>query len=183
MIPSRLLFPCSLLFGLVGCKDGVLTHIEVEGSATVTLEGASILEVIAGDLGFDDFVSMDITSEEELANQGVEPGDIKDVQLVLFELEATDPAGADLSFIDAMAVGVQAPGLAAATIASANDFPDGQSLVSFDLLGVDLTDYATSESMTLTTDVTGQRPDERTTVEARYILDVGVTLQGATRRR
>ena len=37
--------------------------------------------------------------------------------------------------------------------------------------------------MTLTTDVEGQRPDQDTVVEARYVIEVGVTLKGATRKR
>ena len=52
-------------------------------------------------------------------------------------------------------------------------------MVQFNLSDVDLTEYLVSESMTLTTDVTGHQPEDDTTVVARVVLDVGVTLQGA----
>lgn len=164
---------------LTACKDGVLTRIDVDGSAQTTVPGGSILTDLVGSLGFDGFTAMDITSAEELENQGVQPGDIKDVRLVTFELEAIDPSGADLSFIDEMTVSVAGPGLPTQVIASATDFPEGDAFVAFEIEDVDLTEYVVSESMTLTTDVTGNQPPDDTTVEARYLLDVGVTLQGA----
>ncbi len=183
---SRALTTAALLpawMGLTACKDGVLTRIDVDGSATSTVQGGNILTELVGTLGFSSFTAMDITSAEELQNQGVEPGDIKDVRLISFELEAIDPSGADLAFIESMAVDVEAPDLEQVQIASATDFPAGVALVEFDIEDIDLTEYVVSESMTLTTDVTGNQPPEDTTVEARYLLEVGVTLQGATNAR
>ena len=48
-----------------------------------------------------------------------------------------------------------------------------------DLEDVDLTDYVVSQSLTIRTDVSGRRPEDETTVEARFALRVGVTSQGA----
>lgn len=168
---------------LAGCKGTVLTRIDIDGAATTTVQGATLLEQLVGDLGFDDFVSMNLVESEELANQGVEPGDIEEARLVSFELEAVDPVGADLSFIDEMTLTVESPDLDTVQVAAADAFPEGEALVAFAVSDVDLTDYIVSESMTLGTDVTGQRPDDTTTVEARYVIEVGVTLQGATRKR
>ena len=161
----------ALALPAMGC-GGVLTRIDIDGSAQTEIEGASLVEVLAEDLGFGELVSMDLTQAEELQNQGVEPGDIKEARLVSFELEAIEPADADLSFLDAMTLLVSAPGL-----------PQGEALVVFDLEEVDLTEYIVSESMTLTTDVSGQRPDRATRIEARYVVEVGVTVKGATRKR
>jgi len=180
-LPIAALLPA--LVGLTACKDGVLTRIDVDGSATTTVSGGNILTELVGSLGFSSFTAMDITSAEELQNQGVEPGDIKDVRLISFELEAIDPSNADLAFIESMSVDVEAPGLDQIQIASASDFPPGVGLVEFDIDDVDLTEYVVSESMTLTTDVSGNQPPEDTTVEARYLLEVGVTLQGANNAR
>lgn len=178
----RLAMP--LLFAVLpACKDGVLTTITIEDSAITEVEGATILETLVGDLGFESFVSMNLVESEELQNQGVEPGDIKNARLVAFELEAMSPSGADLAFIDDMAILISAPGLSEETLASADDFPEGEALVVFDVEDVDLTDYIVSESLTLSTDVTGHRPDETTIVEARYVIDVGVTLQGVKNNR
>jgi hypothetical protein len=172
-----------LLSVLPACKDGVLTTIDIEDSAITEVEGATILETLVGDLGFESFVSMNLVESEELQNQGVEPGDIKNARLVEFELEAMSPSGADLSFIEEMAILVESPGLPEETLASADAFPEGQALVVFDVQDVDLTDYIVSESLTLSTDVTGRRPDETTIVEARYRIEVGVTLQGVKNNR
>ncbi|MCK6519892.1 hypothetical protein L6R49_00475 [Myxococcota bacterium] len=159
--------------------DGALAHIDVEAGATTVVEGATLLEQLAGDMGFGDFVSMDLTAEDELANQGVGPGDIQDVRLIEFALTVTSPQGGDLSWLESMSLYVEAPGVERALIASADDFPEGVGSVSFDLYDVDLTPYAVSEEMTLATEVSGRRPDEDTTVRADVVLDVGVTGQGA----
>jgi hypothetical protein len=159
--------------------DGSLLTIDVKENAKTTVAKGTLVEVLVSDLGFGDFVSMDLTASEELRNQGVAPGDVEDVRLTLFELEATEPDGADLSFLTSMEVWVEAEGLEARMIASANAFPEGESLVSFTLEDVDLTDYVASQAMTITTEVEGRRPEVDTTVVARLEVAVGVTRQGA----
>lgn len=164
---------------LLGCSK--LLTVQIEGTATTEVEGASLLEDLIGDLGFDSLVSMDITEAEELANQGVEPGDLVSVRLVGFDLEITE-GDPDLSFIDAMAVSVTAPDLDEVEIAVQDEFPEGQALVEMELLDVDMVDYAVSQSMTLTTSVEASRPSEDSVIEARYVLEVEATLQGAARQ-
>ncbi len=161
----------------------MLTRIDVEGDAETTVEGSGLLGELLGELGFEGFASMDIASSEELQNQGVEPGDIKDARLVSFELEVLDPEEGDLSFLSQLSVSVSAPDLPQVLLASQVAFPEGTTLVPFDVEDVDLTDYVTSRSLTLTTEATGEPPTEDTTIVARYLIDVGVTLQGATRKR
>ena len=172
-----------LLGGLLACNDTVLTTIDIEDSAVTEIEGATILETLVGDLGFESFVSMNIVESEELQNQGVAPGDIKNARLASFELEAVSPSDGDLSFLEDMAILVSGPDLPEELLASADAFPEGEPLVVFDLEDVDLTDYIVSESLTLSTDVTGSRPEQTTTVEARFRLEVGVTLQGVKNNR
>ena len=100
-----------LLFVLgIGCAaiDSLLT-IEISESSQVTVEQGTVLESLLGDLGFGDFISMDLTQSQELVNQGVEPGDIERVTLTLLELEALEPNDADLRFIEQMEVSASAP--------------------------------------------------------------------------
>lgn len=172
-----------VLAALAGCGDTVLTRIDVEGAAVATVEGSGLLGELLDGLGFDGFASMDIASSEELQNQGVEPGDIKDARLVSFELEVLEPEDGDLSFLQELSVSVSAPDLPQVLLASQVAFPEGTTLVPFDVEDVDLTDYVTSRSLTLSTEATGEPPTEDTTLEARYVIDVGVTLRGATRKR
>lgn len=174
----RPLLPPLLALGWLACQSSLFT-IEVSDSATTTVEAGTILEDLLGDLGFEEFVSMDLTAAEELQNQGVSPGDIQEVYLTSFSLTAASPDGADLSFLDSMELWVEAPGLEPALIAWQDEFPEGEGTVVFELEGVDLTDYVVSQSMTLTTEVTAHRPDQDTEVRADFSLDVGVTSQGA----
>ena len=169
-----------LIFALgIGCAaiDSLLT-IEISESSQVTVEQGTVLESLLGDLGFGDFISMDLTQSQELANQGVEPGDIERVNLVSLELEALEPSGADLSFLEQMDVSASAPEQETVMIASASSFPVGEPLVSFELVDIDLTPYVVSASMSITTDVTAKRPEQDTLVEARFTLEVQATPQG-----
>lgn len=169
--------PAAVVLGLwVGCD--ALFHIDVDGTSASTIPAATPFEVVLGEIGFGEFVQMDLTEASELQNQGVEPGDISTVVFTTLSLEATSPAGADLSFIDRIEMWVEADGLDPVRVASQDEFPVGQAQVELDLDEVDLTEFVVSRSMTITTDVTGSRPEDSTTVEAYYALDIGVTKQG-----
>ncbi|MBN2799099.1 MAG: hypothetical protein JXX28_08115 [Deltaproteobacteria bacterium] len=155
-----------------------MATLHVEEASSVVVEHGTLVEALLDNFGFGEFVDMDLTSSQTLQNQGVEPGDIQDVRLEWLELEATAPEGADLSFLEAMTVSVSAPDLPEALLATAPGFPVGQALVRFEVEDLDLTDYVVSQSMSLTTDVSGSRPDEDTEVTARFSVAVGVTTQG-----
>lgn len=161
--------------------DGTLIRIRVEESASTVIAEGTLFEGILGDFGFGEFTALDVTASEELANQGVEPGDIQDVRLVQFDLRATDPDGADLSFLESIEVTVSAAGLDEVVIASGSDFPPGSDFVALEIQDVDLTEYVVSESMDVSTNARGSRPDADTTVVAEFALSVGVTSQGACR--
>jgi hypothetical protein len=170
--PQTLL--AAALLAVTACGGALLT-LQVSESAETEVPQGTLLEQLVGELGFGDFLNLDLTESEELRNQGVAPGDIRDVFLVEFALTAVD--GDDLSFLESMDVRVSAPGLPEVLIASADDF-DGKTEVLFDLEPVDLTEYVVSEAMDITTDVTGRRPDTDTTVRADFTVEVGVTGQG-----
>ena len=164
-----------LILSLLACG---LTTITINESAQTEVPKATLAEVILGDMGFGDFVSMDLTESSELANQGVEPGDVEDVRLTYMELEALTPDGSDLSFLDEMRIFVEGPDLEPQELAWADDFPAGESVVGFTLTDVDMTPYVVSQSMTFDVQVTASRPEEDTLVEARFGVDVRVTVQG-----
>jgi hypothetical protein len=169
----------ALGLALAAACDGRLLTIPIERDADVVIEQGTLIEELVTDFGFAEFVTMDVTSFQEIENQGVAPGDITSVLLTNFELEATGPPGADLSFIESMALYVESPGLPRVRVAHAESFPMGEALVAFALDGEDLTDYVVSTSVSLVTEATGHRPDADTTVTARFALEIGVTAQGA----
>lgn len=167
-----------ILLLLSGCAS--LLTVKIDGSATTVVEAATLVEVLVGDLGFDELVRMDLTEEGELANQGVEPGDLVSVELIEFELEALS-GSPDLQFLDWLAVTIEAPELPEVQIASQNEFPAGQPTVEMEMTGAELVDYAVSQAITLRTDVEAERPEQDTEVEARYVFKVQATLRGARR--
>lgn len=169
-------FPFLLAPFLVGCQAQLFT-ITISESSEVVVGQGTLLEDVVGDLGFD-FTDMNLVDNTELQNQGVAPGDIRTAIMTSLELEALSPNDADLSWMSEMKLSVSGPDLDEVLLASQDTFPEGQALVSFDVEEIDLTAYIVSEKMTLTTDVTGMRPPEDTTVEARFSLKVGVTGQG-----
>ena len=90
MLSSRPYLYVLPVLGWMACQ-GKLFTIKVEESSTTLVEEGTILEDLLGDLGFDSFVSMDLTESQELQIQGVEPGDIVDVRLAHLEIEAVSP--------------------------------------------------------------------------------------------
>lgn len=163
---------------LVACQ-GQLFNVRISDEATTRVPRGTVLEQLVGDLGFRDFLAMDLTQSQELRNQGVEPGDIVLAELVRFSLRVDAPDGADLSFLESMSIFVEAPSLPRLLLASADAFPEGEPEVEFELTGEDITDYVVSQSMTFSTQVRGTRPEQDTDVTASFAVRVGVTGQGA----
>ena len=176
MLRLKTLAAAAVLFA--ACSGKLLT-ITIEQESSIVIEQGTLLENLVGQFGFNEFTDLDITDSQELANQGVQPGDITDVYFKAFTLTATAPGGADLSFIDSLEFYVEADGLDRVLVASQDDFPAGQASVDLNLENVDLTAYVVSESMDLTTEVRGGRPPADTTVLAEFAIDVGATAQGA----
>ena len=96
-----------------------------------------------------------------------------------FSLSAVDPSDADLSFISSLEIWVEAPDLDRVLVASQVEFPEGVSVVEFELEDVNLVDYVVSDSMKITTDATGTVPAETVTIKADATFEIGVTAQGA----
>jgi hypothetical protein len=167
-----------LLFSLVACGGNLVT-IRVEENVSTTVERGTLLEDFVGDLGFDGFLDMDLTAAAELQNQGVEPEDITSARFEQFDLAATAPEGADLSFLETIALSVASPDLPTERFAHAEEFPEGTARVWLTLDDVDLKPYVVSQSMTIITDVTGHRPSEDVSVDAHFVVAVGVTTAGA----
>ena len=63
---------------MMGCTSALT--ITIEETSTTTVEAGTLLEDLLDDIGFDEFVTMDITASEELS-QGVAPGDIREARM------------------------------------------------------------------------------------------------------
>lgn len=166
-----------LLLGLVGC--GSVGQVSITETATTTIEKATILEQLVGDMGFGSFLNMDISQNQELENQGVERNQLNSVHVRSLELTITDPAdGQDFTFIESLAFYAEADGLDRALIASGGPFDAGAKAVNLDVEAVDLADFAAAPSMDITIEVEGRRPDQTTTVRCDLVLDVDFNIGG-----
>jgi hypothetical protein len=176
----RLLSRASAFLVLTLLACGGLDTFDIEESSTTVVEGGNILQQLVGNLGFSGFTAMDITANEKLKNQGVERQDIDSVKLSSVTLEIVSPAsGQDFTFLDSIEFFVEAPGLTRKRIASGASFQAGLRTVGLDIDDVELADYASAESMSITTNATGNQPQQDTTIKATVKLEVDVNVDGA----
>ncbi|MFT7623552.1 MAG: hypothetical protein ACI9WU_002735, partial [Myxococcota bacterium] len=158
----------------VGCG---LDVIDVTLSATTTVEKGTLIESLVGDLGFDGLLAFDIVQSAAFKNQGVKRSQID--SLTLRELTLTIPdaaAGQDFTFMDEVQFFAEAEGLPKVRVARGGPFEAGVTSVAMETDLPDLADYAAAETMSITTEVTGRRPDTDTTIKADVTLEVDVNL-------
>lgn len=175
MKPSRAFLGGALCLGLITC--GGLTTFEVAQSSRTTIARGTLLEQLAGNLGFSELVGFDLSQSMELKNQGVERHQIDSVHIRSLTLEIAEGAE-DFRFLDRLEFYVEAPGQPRRLIAQGGPFPPGVRTVTLEIPDVDLAEYAAASSMDITTNVQGRRPSQDTVVDARLLLDVDVNLGG-----
>ncbi len=158
---------------------GGLDNFLIEEQSRAVIQRGSVLEQFVGAAGFDDFATVDITQNQSLANQGVERHQIDSVKILFVTMTVVDPAGQDFSFIDSMEFFVEAPGLPKVSIATGGPFAADATTVELTIPDTELADYAASESMNITTQARGRRPEQDTTIDANIMLDVDVNVEGA----
>lgn len=168
--------PFCFAFALAAC--GGLDTFTIEQTAQTTVSGASILEQLAGDLGFDDLATFDVTENETLANQGVTKNQIDSVTISTLSLRVLSPMDGDFTFLDSLEFFVSSGDMQTERIASGGPFAMGDSEVFMNIDMVELVPYATADSMMITTQVEGRRPDQETQIEARIELLVDVSVTG-----
>lgn len=162
---------------LVGACVGELLTVRIEQGGSTRIDGAGALGGVLSSLSLGGFDDLSVNVDQELANQGVAPGDIATVYVV--ELSLSTPDGEDLTFLENLDIFVTAPGLEQARIAHLSDFPPGATSVEMELDGVDLTPYVVAESMTITTAAEGTLPEDDTTIDVFMAIDVEATASGA----
>jgi hypothetical protein len=136
--------------------------------------------MLLGTISFAGFDNFDITQNASLKNQGVSKDQIDSAKMFKVEMKVISPAsGQDFTFINSLKFFVEAPGLPRALLASGGPFPANATTVELDLEDVELKPYVTAESMDITTESSGQKPRQDTTIEATIGLDVDVNVGGA----
>ena len=162
----------SLPLLLLGCG---LLSFSVRESAVTTIEGAGILGPVLDVFDLTGLDGFDVAIEQEMADQGVEPGDLRSVELTELVLQA-EP---DLSFIDELTISVSAPGVPEVVVAEGLSFPEGQSRVELAMTGENIADHVAAGDMSFRVDATGVSPEDDTDVTVDVAVRVEATAQGA----
>jgi hypothetical protein len=157
---------------LLGC--GLLTFTVDEEDET-TVPSGGVLGNLLGVIDLGGLDDMDVSIEQELADQGAEPGDLKSIELTRFDLHG-DP---DLGFLTSLDVYVRANGIPEALVASTGDVPAGQTDVSLDLEPIDLADQVIAGGLVFRIDAHGKPPAEETDIVADVSAEVSATAKGA----
>lgn len=150
-----------------------------ESSAAVVPRGTAV-EQLAGDVGFGGFLGFNISQNETIKNRGVDRHEIDSVRLAALRLTITDPpSGQDLSFLDEVRFYVSAEGLERKLIADGGPFSAGTTTTLLNIKGVEFAPYVAAPQMDITAEVSGNRPQEDTTVQADVTMTVDVNVDGA----
>ena len=165
------------IFTLLSCAG--LDNIPITESSDTQIEGATIFEAFAQDLGFGDFMNIRLIENDELENQGVSKNQIDQVFITKLTLEILSPRdGDDFTFLESLTFRVSGRDLPTLDIARGENFEPGLTKIGLDIVGVDLAPYVVLDSMDITTDVNGKRPSRYLTIRATIDLDVDINVEG-----
>ena len=159
---------------VLGC--GLLT-LTVEETTVTTVPGSGLLGELLGALDFSGLDDFDVTIEQQLEDEGVEPGDLRSVVVTTLRLSA-EP---DLAFLEQLDVYVSAEGVPEVLVATGATFPAGTSAVDLDLTGADLTDAVIAGSMAFRVTASGSPPVDDTDITVLVAVEIDATAQGTCR--
>jgi hypothetical protein len=171
--PVAIMVLCSLLT----CSD--VDNFTVEVSSQTMVPSATVLEQLLGEIDFAGFDNIMFDDTQEFQNEGVSKDQVDSVRLVSLRLTISDPPDDQFDFLDSIRFFVEAEGLPRVQIAELDPVPDGLGEIEIDVdSSVELQPYVVAPSMTLTTEVEGQRPANETTVDADAEFSVDANVGG-----
>ncbi|MBU2863530.1 hypothetical protein KO489_06720 [Reinekea forsetii] len=156
----------ALMFFLSACDSLTTVIVDVESETTVR---GTILGLDSTVLGFDNFVSFDVSSSQEFENNNASKNNIGESYLTGFTLEVTDPDGQNLDFINSMKVYIS-DGDSETKIEIAR-IEEGTN-TDVRLLYLDVFDdseigkYLRADKTKITVEANGNSPQKDTTIEA-----------------
>lgn len=125
------------------------------------------------------FTDIDLLSDKELRDEGVDAGDIDSAKVKSLRLEVV--AGSSFeSWLGDAAFYVEAEGLPRELVAEKHDIdtlPTGTTVLDLDVTGLELKPYV-SKPMTVVAEAAGLPPEEDTTVRARLVVGVDADVSG-----
>lgn len=172
-VPARAVPWLALLahvtLALSACNPEVEFDVPAEGDAEI--EGASFVENLVGDFGFDGFGRVDVSGTQEFKSNDVRKNQVTEARATLIQLTVSNPSDANFDFVNTIAFSIEAPGVEKKEVAK-KTMPKGATTVDLDIDDLDLSPYVRAESFSITSDANAQRPPEDTTLHAKLVMHV-----------
>jgi hypothetical protein len=163
------------IVAFVACSG--IDNVDVESKAKAVIPKGTLVDQLIDTLDLDAFQSVDFSNE--LANQGVSKSDVDSVRLTSFTLQIDAPPGQTFDFLDTIAFFAASDGLSEVRIAHLDVVPKGATKLTLEAdAGIELKPYVVAPKMRIRGQVKGTRPPQETTISARVVLDVDVSISG-----
>lgn len=152
-------------------------NVVVEESSQAVIPARTIVDEFVGTLGLG-FENFDIDQSDEFQNGGYSKDQIDSVRVLSIRLEVLSPDGGNFDFLDSISFYAEAEGLPRIQIASLAAIPEGERVLEMNIDDAQLVEYVVSPSVTISTDATGTKPAEQTTIKGDIIFDVDINVSG-----
>ena len=160
-----LLFFVLFFGGLWNCSGVNEVTFNVPVIATAEIEKGNLLEDLINQFGFGSFLNVDVASTQEFKNQNVERARVNKAILTKLTLTIEAPSDQNFDFLEQLTFFVESDGLPKVEVASIT-FPKGARSVDLNVTGTDIAAYIRAERISLTTEVKGRKPTQKTTIKA-----------------
>ncbi|WP_394850597.1 hypothetical protein LZC95_24460 [Pendulispora brunnea] len=157
--------------GLATCSN--LDNIDVDAQGEGTIPAATPLETLLSNFDLGAFNRIDFS--QSFKNQGASKDDVDSVRVKSFQLSIPAPPGQTFDFLQSVAFYAESSGQPRVRIAHLDAVPRGASSLQVSIdPGVELKPYVVAPQMSITTEATGSRPQQESTVKAEVTLDVDI---------
>lgn len=176
----RLVRMCGLV-GIGACLlllSGCSVSFDVKAGGEATVQGGGIIGQFFSLPGLENFASFDISQTQDFKNQGVEKDHLDSVKVKSIVLKVKDPQNGNFNFIDKIQFFASLPNddKSKVEIASKESVPRDVKEFSLDIKNVELLNYVTAPSMSITTSASGRSPAQDTKIEVNVVFDVTASL-------
>ncbi len=162
-----------LLLGssIMGCS-ALPIFFDVHSEGKTTIQKGTLLEQLSAGFGFEGFSSFDIAETQEFKNNNTQKNLVKEAKVKTLTMKITGPDSQNFDFLEEISFFVEAPGQTKKRIAT-KAVPRGVKEFTLDLDAVDLTPFIKADSIVITTEAKGKRPENDTTVQAILVITIG----------
>jgi hypothetical protein len=158
----------------VGCSHLPVTF-DVRTQSRTTIEKGTAVEQLVGSLGFGQFTNLDLAQSQEFRSNNVQKRHVASAKLKALTLSITAPQGQNFDFLESLTFFIESPGMPRRRLAH-QAIPRGATRLTFEPEDVELAPYVRADTMTITTEVRGRRPDRDTEVQCSLVLTVSTVL-------